>query len=100
MDILNLVLAGLGGAAIGEEARKKIRKTLEKSAIKAFCAPPIKTEKEEIIKKFDEEIKTLATTNKTAMTTLSYQMDTAISGLGQKAINSAVEKHITDFDKF
>ena len=65
---------------------------------KAFCAPPIISGRKDIVDKYDEEIGTLAMTNKTAVTTLAAQMDSSINGLGQKAISEAVSKNSNSFE--
>ena len=54
-----------------EVARREIKKTLEREAIKAFCAPPIKASRKDIVEKYDEEIGILAMTNKAAVLNLS-----------------------------
>ena len=77
---------------------EKSKKTLERAAIKAFCAPPIISGRKDIVDKYDEEIGNLAMTNKTAVTTLAAQMDSSINGLGQKAISEAVSKNSTSFE--
>lgn len=77
---------------------EKLKKTLERAAIKAFCAPPIISGRKDIVDKYDEEIGILAMTNKTAVTTLTAQMDSSINGLGQKAISEAVSKNSNSFE--
>ena len=81
-----------------EVARRQIKKSLEREAIKAFCAPPIKVSRKDIVEKYDEEIGILAMTNKTAVLNLSNQMDSSINGLGQKAISEAISKNSNTFD--
>lgn len=95
--LVDLVIDALIGP-MSESARREIKKTLERAAIKAFCAPPIKSGRKGIVDKCDEEIGVLAMTNKTAVTTLAAQMDSSINGLGQKAISEAVSKNSTSFE--
>ena len=92
--LVDLVIDALIGP-MSESARREIKKTLERAAIKAFCAPPIISGRKDIVDKYDEEIGILAMTNKT--TTLAAQMDSSINGLGQKAISEAVSKNSNSF---
>ena len=95
--LVDLVIDALIGP-MSESARREIKKTLERAAIKAFCAPPIKSGRKGIVDKYDEEIGVLAMTNKTAVTTLADQMDSSINGLGQKAISETISKNSTSFE--
>ena len=72
-------------------------KTLERAAIKTFCAPPIKSGRKGIVDKYDEPERVLAMTNKTAVTTLAAQMDSLINGLGQKPLARLLVKNSTCF---
>ena len=95
--LVDLVIDALIGP-MSESARREIKKTLERAAIKAFCAPPIISGRKDIVDKYDEEIGILAMTNKTAITTLAAQMDSSINDLGQKAISEAVSKNSNSFE--
>ena len=94
VDLVRYALIG----PMSESAIREIKKTLERAAIKAFCAPPIISGRKDIVDKYDEEIGNLAMTNKTAVTTLAAQMDSSINGLGQKAISEAVSKNSNSFE--
>lgn len=85
---------------MADEVRREIKKNLEKAAIKAFCAPPIKSNRKNIEAKYDKEMSSVAMTSKTAITNLSIQMDSSINGLGQKAIHQAIIECNNKFDEF
>lgn len=95
MDIYDTV----GSVLTGETDFREIRKQLEKEAIKAFCAPPILSDRRSIVSKYDERNTTVAASTKSSVLVLSHQLDTAIEGLGGKAINSALKTHSADFDE-
>lgn len=85
---------------MADEVRREIKKNLEKAAIKAFCAPPIRSNRQNIEAKYDKEISDVAMTSKIAITTLSLQMDSSINGLGQKAIHQTISEHSNKFNDF
>ncbi|MBP2623494.1 hypothetical protein [Streptococcus oricebi] len=94
MDVIDTI----GDVLQGKKDLKEIKKDLEKAAIKAFCAPPIKAERKKIEADYDKQISITAATTKTAITTLSYQMNEKIKGKGQTAIDETIDKHSKDFD--
>lgn len=50
--LVDLVIDALIGP-MSESARREIKKTLERAAIKAFCAPPIISGRKDIVDKYD-----------------------------------------------
>jgi len=82
--LVDLVIDALIGP-MSESARREIKKTLERAAIKTFCAPPIKSGRKGIVDKYDVEIG-------------AAQMDSSINGLGQKAISETISKNSTSFE--
>ncbi|MFZ7334193.1 hypothetical protein [Streptococcus pluranimalium] len=96
-EIMDMITSGATGGAEGARALKK---KLDRYYIKTYCAPPIKTDRKQIEKTYDELIDVAAASAGTAVQTIGAQMDSGIKGKSGKAVLNVVNDNRSKFSDF
>lgn len=97
MGVLTTVIMGGASLALAKGDTLEAEKAIEREIVKA-CVGARKSDRKELVSKYDEKISEVADQTKSSLKSLKLGMDETMMGEFSKAVQTTMDDHLSEYD--